>query len=206
MIGSLSGKVTEVDPEGELLLEVNGVGYRVTVTAATLASVGRVGTKTAKDLYLWISQVVRDEVPRLIGFTTRDERHCFELLLKAQGVGPALALSVLSHLSPAELRRAVLSNDPKALTVVSGVGMRTAQRMLIDLESKLGVVAVGPITSSAATDASALAEVSDGLAGMGFSPQEIKTALNKLPETANDPDADVSELLRLALQAISSKS
>ncbi len=205
MIGSLRGKVTEIDAEGELLIEVSGVGYRVTVTADTLASVSQASqaSTTASEIHLWVSYVVRDDVPRLFGFVTRDERHCFELLLKAQGVGPALALSVLSNLPPTELRRAVLGEDPKALTVVPGVGLRTAQRMMIDLKAKLGIKAVDSGTGTAGSGGGPLAEVSEGLAGMGFTPQEIKAALARLPDGADDPDADATDLMRQALQATS---
>ncbi len=201
MIGSLRGEIKEIDPEGELLVEVGGVGYRVTVTPGTLAEISQKSKQDNKDVYFWVSQAVRDDVPRLFGFTSIDERHCFEMLLKAQGVGPALALSVLSHLPPGELRRAILGEDPKALTVVSGVGMRTAQRMMIDLKARLGITAVGSTTAVAGKSSSSpLAEVSEGLAGMGFSPPEIKDAINRLPDSANDPDADASELMREALQ------
>ncbi len=208
MIGSLRGKVTEIDPDGELLIEVSGVGYRVAVTAATLATVSQASpnNQDADGIYLWVSQIVRDDVPRLVGFTTRDERHCFEMLLKAQGVGPALALSVLSNLPPAELRRAVLGEDPKVLMVVPGVGLRTAQRMMIDLKAKLGVKAVDSSVGSAESGGGALAEVSEALAGMGFTSQEIRSALARLPDAADDLGVDASELMRLALQATSAKS
>ncbi|HCB34206.1 MAG TPA: Holliday junction branch migration protein RuvA, partial [Acidimicrobiaceae bacterium] len=161
MIGSLRGRVADVDPEGELLVDVAGVGYRVAVSPATLVAAGDVDG----EVELWVSQAVRDDVPRLFGFLTRDERVCFEQLLGAHGVGPALALAVLSHLSPDDLRRAVLADDHKALTLVPGVGQRTAQRMLIDLKAKLGLPTAVALVGAPASGGAA-AEVRAALEAM----------------------------------------
>ncbi|MDP8991825.1 MAG: Holliday junction branch migration protein RuvA, partial [Actinomycetota bacterium] len=128
MIGSLRGLVVDRVPtaagHGEVVLEVGGVGYRVTVGPATLG-VADVGTP----LFLHVHTHVRDDALVLYGFATREERSCFEGLLGAHGVGPALALAVLAALSPVALVRAVAGGDVESLTAVPGVGRKTAARL-----------------------------------------------------------------------------
>ncbi|MBA3655459.1 MAG: Holliday junction branch migration protein RuvA, partial [Actinobacteria bacterium] len=122
MIGSLRGVVLDRFASGELLVEVGGVGYRVTVAAGTHAVIDGVGAP----VFLHVHTHVREDAIVLYGFTTADERACFEALLGAHGVGPALAINILSSLSPVSLRRAVSTDDVDALTVVPGVGRKTA--------------------------------------------------------------------------------
>src|SRR5580698_7134635 len=130
MIGSLRGTVLDRllrgDHQVELLVEVAGVGYRVLVPGGSAGRCGHLGAPT----FLHVHTHVREDAMVLYGFPSREERDCFELLLGAHGVGPALAVTLLSVLSPATLRRAVLGQDVDALTLVPGIGNKTAARLI----------------------------------------------------------------------------
>ncbi|HLH46447.1 MAG TPA: Holliday junction branch migration protein RuvA, partial [Acidimicrobiales bacterium] len=136
MIGSLRGTLADRRPRGdhalELLVEVHGVGYRV------LASSRLAGAELGAPLFLHVHTHVREDALVLYGFPSRDELDCFEALIAAHGVGPAVALSVLGVHTPGALRRAVATQDIDALTLVPGIGRKTAARLALDLASHLG--------------------------------------------------------------------
>ena len=189
MIGSLRGVVLDRLPPAELLLEVGGVGYRVTVTPAALAA-GSPG----QTLFVHVHTHVREDAIVLYGFPTADERRCFEALLGAHGVGPGLAVAILSALSPQALRRAVAGEDADALVAVPGVGRKTAARLLLELQSRLDL----PLDEAQPTGAvvgDAHAEVRAALSGLGYGPDEVRCALRALP-----PAGSVEELLTSALR------
>lgn len=199
MIGSLRGTVIDRLLPGELLVEVGGVGYRVAVTAATMALFPVGGP-----CFLHVHTHVREEALVLYGFPTGEERSCFEALLAAHGVGPALALAVLSAHSPATLRRAVATDDLDALTLVPGVGRKTAARLLLDLKTRLGggddldeLVRAGG--GGDPEEADARAEVRAALAGLGYGPEEVRAVTRDLP--TGEP---VEALLRTALRQLAS--
>jgi Holliday junction DNA helicase RuvA len=194
MIGSLRGVLLDRSPTGEVLVEVGGVGYRATVAPTTLVAIGELGSQ----VFLHVHTHVREDALVLFGFATLDERRCFEALIGAHGVGPALALAILSVHSPSALRRALLSDDVDALTLVPGVGKKTAARLLVELKSRLDVpeadlVPVGALSSPA--DA-ARAEVRAALAGLGYGPDEIRAVVIDMGE------GPVEELLRSALKQL----
>ena len=196
MIGSLRGVLLDRLPSGELLVEVGGVGYRVTAPAGTHSVIAGVGGP----VFLHIHTHVREDAIVLFGFATADERACFEALLGAHGVGPALAVSILSSLSPVSLRRAVASDDVDALTVVPGVGKKTAARLLLELKSRLDVPESDPDLVLAAVNgngATARAEVKAALAGLGYGADEVRAAVRELPD-----DGEVEDLLRSALRQL----
>jgi Holliday junction DNA helicase, RuvA subunit len=145
MIGSLRGTVLERTASGEVLVEVGGVGYRVAVPAGALAALG-----PGAAAFLFTHLLVREDALALYGFPDREQRDTFEMLMAASGVGPKLALAVLSVHSPAMLRRAVAEGDLDALTLVPGVGKRTAQRLMIELTAKLLMPDPDPVWSLAA--------------------------------------------------------
>ena len=134
MIGSVRGSVLERLASGEVLVEVGGVGYRVLVPLGAVPALAPGGPA-----FLFTHLHVRDDALVLYGFPTREERDTFEVLLGAAGVGPKLALAILSVHSPAALRRALLEDDLDALTMVPGVGKRTAARLQVDLKARLDV-------------------------------------------------------------------
>jgi holliday junction DNA helicase RuvA len=201
LIGSLRGvlldRVGRKDGSAEVLVETAGVGYRVVVPGSALARLGELGA----GVFLHVHTHVREDALLLYGFPTRDERMCFEALISAHGVGPAVALGLLSVHSPNTLRRAVATDDVEALTMVPGIGPKTAARLIVELKSKLEVepdeaelAAVG-----IALDGPGLArgEVRAALAGLGYAADEIRMALGRLPDAGT-----VEDLLRHALQEL----
>ena len=133
MIGSLRGRLLELFGDGEVLIEVGGVGYRVIVTPTTAVRLGDVGG----DVFVHVHHHIREADQTLYGFLERDERTCFEALLSAHGVGPSLALAVLGVHGPVELARLLADDDVAALCLVPGVGKKTATRLLVELKNSL---------------------------------------------------------------------
>ncbi|MDQ3758285.1 MAG: Holliday junction branch migration protein RuvA, partial [Actinomycetota bacterium] len=179
----------------EVLLEVGGVGYRVTVTPSVLAT-----AELGGPLFLHVHTHVREDALVLYGFAARDERACFEALLGAHGVGPSLAVAILSALSPAALQRALLSDDVDALTAVPGVGKKTAARLLVELKARLDLDLDGdllPVAANGRSHASARSEVRAALAGLGYGPDEVREAVRELPD-----DGAVEDLLKTALKQL----
>jgi holliday junction DNA helicase RuvA len=183
------------------LVEVGGIGYRVTVSTPTAASLGSLGS----EMQLSVHTHVREDAIVLYGFLHEDERRCFEVLLGAHGVGPALALGILSVLSPAALSTALLEDDIDALCAVPGVGRKTAARLLIDLKSRLELpdLSVGPASTDGTRPVEVRAEVRAALVELGYGPDEIRGALDRL-DTAN-PDSGVEDLLRSALRELAAR-
>lgn len=198
MIGSLRGTLLHRGAT-ELLVEVGGVGYRCQVAPATAVTVGDVGG----EVFVHVHHHVREDAQTLYGFATLEERLGFEALLGAHGVGPALALAILSVHAPAALRQVLADDDVAALCLVPGVGRKTAARLLIELKSRLDVPELDGIvtTTPTATPAGARAEVREALAGLGYGPDEVREALATLP--TDGPD-DTAVLLRHALRALAS--
>ncbi len=189
MIGSLRGAVLERTTTGEVLVEVGGVGYRVSVPAGAL-----VALEPGGPAFLFTHLLVREDALALYGFPDREQRDTFEMLMAASGVGPKLALAILSVHSPATLRRAVAEGDLDALTLVPGVGKRTAQRLMIELAAKL----ILPVLESGPDGPShARAEVRAALDGLGYAPDEVRAVLLRLPD-----DAPVEIMLRDALKLL----
>lgn len=208
MIGSLRGTLIDRSAKGDVIIDTaSGVGYKVTVTPATLAAMGELGAT----VFLHVHTHVREDALVLFGFPHRDERVCFELLLGAHGVGPALALAILTAHTPGSLRTAVATDDADALTLVPGVGKKTAARLLIELKSRLespdlelasaGVVAApGALGASSVSldGGDARADVRAALGELGYGTEEVRAVLRKLPA-----DGDSKTLLRQALAILS---
>jgi Holliday junction DNA helicase RuvA len=203
VIGSLRGLLVERTMTGQVLVEVGGVGYVALVPSGTLARLGEPG----REVHLHVSTQVREDAITLYGFSTRDERVCFEALLAAQGVGPALALAVLSVHGPDALRRALAENDVDALCLVPGVGKKTAARVLLDLKARLSgaepdVETVVAASSSNGAGAAPLApsprsEVRAALASLGYGPDEVREAVRDLPD-----EGEVGALVKTALSRL----
>lgn len=201
MIGSLRGTLLHRGAS-ELLVEVGGVGYRCQVAPATAVTAGDVGG----EVFLHVHHHVREDASMLYGFGSFEERVTFEALLGAHGVGPALALGILSVHEPGALRQILADDDVAALCLVPGVGKKTAARLLIELKSRLDVPELdGVVVATLAADGampdgrSARAEVREALAGLGYGPDEVRDALAGVPDDAPD---DASVLLRLALRGL----
>ena len=191
MIGSVRGTVIERTVTGEVLVEVGGVGYRVLVPSGTVPALAPGGPA-----FLFTHLHVREDAMVLFGFPTRDERDTFEILIGASGVGPKLGLAMLSVHSPSALRRVLLDGDLDALTLVPGVGKRTAQKLMVLLKSRLDVpdVDLADIEGGPPT---ARVEVRAALTELGYGPEEIRAALAGLPD-----DQPAESLLRSALKQL----
>ncbi|MGO8824730.1 MAG: Holliday junction branch migration protein RuvA [Acidimicrobiales bacterium] len=213
MIGLLRGPVVLRTGECEVIVDVAGVGYRVTVTPATAAALITAGTAgtggTAAEASLFVHTHVREDAIVLYGFVHDDERRCFEVLLGSHGVGPALALAIMAVLSPAALSTAVLEDDIETLCTVPGVGRKTAARLLIELKSRLDLPDLSLETGGAVlsgadpaqrTSRTSRAEARAALSELGYAPEEIRGALDGLRD-----DVGVEEMLRLALRELASR-
>lgn len=195
MIGSLRGTLLDRSA-GEVLVEVAGVGYRVTVTPATVVALG----DTGDEVFMHVHHHVREDAQTLFGFPTRDERACFEAVLGAHGVGPALALAILSVHRPDALRRVLADDDIASLCLVPGVGKKTAARLLVELKSRLAVPDLDLADAGVAVTRgtpSVRADVRDALAGLGYDADEVREVLHDLPD-----DGDSALVLREALQRL----
>jgi Holliday junction DNA helicase RuvA len=187
MISFLEGEVVQ-KAATSVVLAVGGVGYDVSVPTSVvsrLPAVGRIARVHTR-------MVVRDDSITLFGFSTTDERELFDLLTGVTGVGPKVGLSFLSAMSADVLRRAVISGDADALTVVPGVGRKVAQRVVVDLRDRLGGEAELP------SEGGAIVDVREALVSLGLTPQEAA-------EATRDVDVDgreVDDLLREALQKV----
>ncbi len=201
MIGSLRGTLLDWGPGAEVLVEVGGIGYRVAVTPRTLTGLGDRGAP----VFLYVHHHLREDAQALYGFPTADERNCFEALLRANGVGPALALAICAVHSPVALRLTVARGDLDALCLVPGVGRKTAARLLIELKSRLDVPEADPAAVAAAVSGhgngtgGTVADVRDALAGLGYGSDEIRAALADIPA---DISAQPAPLLREALSRL----
>jgi Holliday junction DNA helicase RuvA len=191
VIGSLRGTVLERGATGEAIVEVGGVGYRVLAPVRAFAAL-----IPGEPAFLFTHLHVREDALVLYGFPTRDERDTFEALIGANGVGPKLALAICSVHSPAALRRALIDDDVDALTLVPGVGKRTAQRLLLELKARLDMPGFGGGDIEAAP-ATSRVQVREALAGLGYGPDEVRDALATLPD-----DGPVEQLLRDALRRL----
>jgi Holliday junction DNA helicase RuvA len=196
VIGSLRGVVAERSLTGEILVEVGGIGYRVLVPISAVPAL-----EPGATVFLFTHQHVREDALILFGFPTRDERDTFEALITASGVGPKLALAILSVHSPASLRRCLAEDDLDSLVAVPGVGKRTAQRLLVDLKARLVVPDLDLTVIAGSSSPNARAEVRDALVGLGYSNDEVRDAFGQLGE-----DGTVEELLREALRMLAAHS
>lgn len=188
MIATLRGEVAQVE-ETALVLEVGGVGLRVFVPASV-----RTRSKAGDMILLYTHLVVREDALILYGFESQQERELFNILLGVDGVGPKVALSVLSTMTIDSIQRAVFADEADVLSRVPGVGKKTAQKMALHLKDKLKPMDA-LATMAAMTDKDS--EVLAALTALGYSVIEAQSAIQALPKDAPD---DTEERLRLALQ------
>jgi Holliday junction DNA helicase RuvA len=195
MIASVTGTVAARRPD-HVVVECGGVGYRLNVSAQTLAKVPASGGETRLHSHL----LARDDGLHLYGFATEEERELFLALVSVAGVGPKMALAVLSGSGAGALRRAIASGDAKRFQVVPGVGRKTAERIIVELREKIadGLGADLPAAVANGTvDGRALAR--EGLVGLGYELAEADAMLEAVP-AARDPSALPEELIAAALR------
>lgn len=191
MIGKLTGTLLEKNPP-QILIDCHGVGYEVDVPMSTFYNLPHVGEAVA----LLTHFVVREDAQILYGFATATEREAFRQLIKVTGVGPRMALGLLSGLTVAELAHAVTAQEVARLVKVPGVGKKTAERLLLELKGKLGAD-LGPLPAGAVVASDAHSDIQQALLALGYNDKEAAAALKALP-----PDVGVSEGIKLALRAL----
>jgi Holliday junction DNA helicase RuvA len=189
MIGSLRGTVLERTSDSTVLIETNGIGYFVHVTPRTLGELEP--TTTA---FVYIHHHVREDAQTLYGFLDRDERRCFEILIATHGVGPTMAMMILATHSPRALVDIVAGSDIAALTLVSGVGKKTAERLLIELKNRLHLNILEG--SNTINGPSSVGDVRDALSGLGYSTEEIRDVLREV-SVSNDSESMLREALNM---------
>ena len=190
MIGSLRGNVLERSSDGTALVEVAGVGYVVHVTPRCLADL-----EPTSPAFLYVHHHIREEAQTLFGFLSRDEKATFQTLIATHGVGPSLALAILSTHSPSTLVDIVASSDVGALTLVPGVGKKTAERLLVELKNRLSLPTL-PDRDTTGGAGTTVSDVREALMGLGYSESEIREALRTVP-TETDAATMLREALRL---------
>lgn len=185
MIGQITGKISHSDSRS-IIIDVNGVGYKIFVSTDTLSK-----TKEEKSpLTFWTHLVVREDVLDLYGFLTKNELDFFELLISISGVGPRGALSILSLAPPDTLKKAISSGNTSYLTQVSGIGRKIAEKIVLELRDKIGVI------ESEGGNLDQEAETVLALESLGYSNKEAREALRKIPASITDTSEQVKEVLR----------
>ncbi|HEY2332001.1 MAG TPA: Holliday junction branch migration protein RuvA [Acidimicrobiales bacterium] len=198
MIGLVRGTLVDRTARGEVLVDVGGLGYRVLVAPGTFGELGPLGGTVTLHTHLH----VREDALVLYGFATVDERSCFEALLGAHGVGPALAQAILAVHRPSALRQLLAEDDVDGLCLVPGVGRKTATRLLLELKTRLDVpqgdltALLGAVADEGGRERR---EVREALATLGYGPDEIREALRDLPD-----EGDAASQLRAALGRVGS--
>lgn len=187
MIGSIRGKV-QYKSQSYIILDTSGVGYKIFVIPPLLFSL-----KQNQDLTLLIHTYVREDQISLYGFEKLDELEFFELLLTVSGVGPKSALGIMSLASVDMLKSAIISEDPSVFTKVSGIGRKTAERVIVELKEKLKT------EKDSAPVAREHSDAVDALLALGYSQQEARDALKQVPKEV----ASLSEKVKIALKSLS---
>jgi Holliday junction DNA helicase RuvA len=196
MIGRLRGQIAQISPQ-QLLIDVGGVGYEVEISLNTFAALADIKGEAIVFTHL----VVREDAQLLFGFSSPDERELFRTLIKVNGVGPKMALAILSGLDAASFAACILDGDVKTLTGLPGVGKKTAERLIIEMRDKVTTLAgeqmpeIDAVTANIADDAEA------ALIGLGYKPQEAALALSKLEEPAQDLEALIKQALKVLMKA-----
>jgi Holliday junction DNA helicase RuvA len=195
MIGQLRGRLAEKRPN-QVLVDVGGVGYLVQVPLSTYAALGELHTEVT----LLIHTHVREDALALYGFVSAREKHFFEMLLSASGVGPSLALKILSGMSVEELVPAIRGSDLVRLTKIPGVGRKTAERMVVELKDRLEIVAAEAEKPGAASPAGVEADVISALVNIGYEGRTAESAVGEAKRIAGT--ANFEKLLRAALPSL----
>jgi Holliday junction DNA helicase RuvA len=190
MIGRIRGQLAEKNPP-QVLVDCHGVGYEVDVPMSTFYNLPELGAEVS----LLTHFVVREDAQILFGFGTAAEREAFRQLIKITGVGPRMALSLLSGMSVTDLAQAITRQDAARLTKVPGIGKKTAERLLLELKGKLGAELGATGTGPALSDVHG--DIQQALLALGYNDKEAAAALKALPA-----EVGVSEGIKLALKSL----
>jgi len=200
MIASLSGILRFKSP-GHITVEVNGVGYRVFIPLSTFYELAEEGTPIALNVFT----AVREDAIHLYGFRTAEEKQLFELLLSVNGIGPKLAINLLSGISPADFIRAVFTEDRQTLTKIPGVGKKMAERMILELRDRVIKLAPQEAREEAAAQSPLDAVREDALSALvnlGYRKSAARAVLDRMLDSAQDGVA-LEDVLKRALKELS---
>ena len=191
MIGRIEGRFVEA-VEQLALIDVGGVAYEVELSAGARSGLPPPGG----DVALYTHFLVREDAQQLYGFAARSERELFRAVLRISGVGPKLALALISAFDVDELAHAAADGDPGRLTRVPGIGRKTAQRILLELKDRLADFAITPAAGRSGAEASAAAEAERALTALGYRPQDAAQMVREVGDEDMAPEAIVREALR----------
>ena len=191
MIGSVKGKIV-LKTEKFLILETNGVGYKINVSPDTVSKAKKVGD----EMMLWIHTHVREDILDLYGFLDHSELEFFEMLISVSGIGPKGALTILGVASIDTLRKAISTSDISYLTKISGIGKKTAEKIVIELRDKMAEGISEKKGSSLRDELDAM----EALKSLGYSQNEVREALKKV-----SPNTDTNTKIREALKILGNK-
>lgn len=196
MIGRLTGSLLEKNPPA-ILVDVNGVGYEVEVSQATLQQLPKIGDKVTLHTHF----VVREDAQFLCGFISQRERELFRQLIKVNGVGPKLALGILSGITIDEFIRSIRENDTLALTRISGIGKKTAERLLIEMRDRLADWVIPMTTSESVSPAQgndAINVATSALLALGYKPNEVTRMLQQINTQGKSSETIIRDTLKMA--------
>ena len=193
MIGSLIGLIKEKTPS-EILIEVNGIGYEVSVPLSTSFQLPNVG----ESAYLLTHLVVREDQHSLYGFATEEERRLFRALIKISGVGAKLAITILSGTNVNGFIQSVINEDIDALVHLPGIGKKTAERLVVEMKDKISEISDDESNASQPGANSAVAESINALVNLGYKTKDAKNILDKIESDG----LSVEELIRQALKSL----
>ena len=196
MIGRLRGQIAQISPQ-QLLIDVGGVGYEVEISLNTFAALADVKSEAVVFTHL----VVREDAQLLFGFSSTDERELFRTLIKVNGVGPKMALAILSGLDASSFAACILDGDVKTLTGLPGVGKKTAERLIIEMRDKVTTLAGEQRPENDAVTANIADDAEAALIGLGYRPQEAALALSKLEDSGQDLEALIKQALKILMKA-----
>lgn len=196
MIHHIKGQLISKRPP-ELVIEANGVGYEITATMNTFYDLPEIG----ENVLIRTCFIVREDLQQLYGFRDEQERALFKTLIKMSGIGPKMALTILSSISPDHFVQAIQNKDTASLVRLPGVGKKTAERLVVEMIDRLSDWQVTSLPESSGSNHAAVQEAISALVALGYKSTEAKQAVDKISEQTNNS----SHLIRLALQALAKK-
>lgn len=203
MIAKLSGKLTDLNFT-ECIVDVHGVGYQVFIPMSTFDKM----PQEDEDVSLFINTQVREDAINLYGFATKAEKQLFEILISTTGVGPKLALSILSSMPVESFTSAIINSDLNVIKRISGIGKKTAERLIVELKDKLAKTSLPFSTAAKSSDAApdekamAMEDAAAALEQLGFKQDSIRKVLEKISNTIPVEEASSENFIRKSLQAL----
>ncbi len=197
MFSHLKGILYRKSPT-EIVVDVNGVGYAVSIPLSTYEKLGEAGSAVT----ILTHTHVREDILQLYGFATEAEREIFRLLISVSGIGPKIAQGILSGIQPNELQNLIGQANVSALTAIPGVGRKTAERLIVELRDKIGRLdSVSPVAGSTETGQGIRAEALMALISLGYNRSSAEKAIRTALQELNGKEATIQELLKQALKS-----